>query len=610
MVLINELEDVADILRRDSLVSTTSAGSGHPSSCLSCAEIVSSLFFSEMAYDVKNPDNPDNDEFVLSKGHAAPILYSALKRAGCINNDLKTLRSIGSPLEGHPVPRSLPWIKVATGSLGQGLSAGLGMALAMKIQKRKSYVYVLMGDSELAEGSIYESMNFASYYHLDNVIAIVDVNRLGQTRETMSGYNLEDYKDKFGSFGWEVMVVDGHSIVELISAVKKAKFSQKPSVILARTVKGKGISFIEGKNGWHGRSLSEAELERALEEIPQKNMPKIKAKYPEKTSYKVKTRRLKSADYKVGEEVSTREAYGKALLELAKSDSTVLAIDSEVGNSTFSEYVEKCPETKGQFIENYIAEQNMIGLSLGLDKKGMSPYPSTFSAFLTRAYDQLRMASLSSADFTVCGSHAGVSIGEDGASQMGLEDIALFRTLPDSVIFYPSDAVSAEKLLFLCGGLKGIKYIRTTRPKVPVIYKNSEVFGLENFKILKKSRKDRAVLVGSGITLHESLRAYEKIESERKKVAVVDLYKIKPFDSKKFIKFAKRHGGKIVISEDHHSEGGIGEMLSDALKGSGILISHLFVQGIPHSGPKDKLLHKYKIDADAIAEAARKILNI
>ncbi len=606
MVLINDLESIASVLRRDSLISTTAAGSGHPTSCLSCAEIMAALFFNEMAYDVKNPENPDNDEFILSKGHAAPILYSALKRAGCIKNDLKTLRKFGSPLEGHPMPRSLPWVKVATGSLGQGLSVGLGMALAMRMQKRKSYVYVLMGDSELAEGSVYESLNFASYHGIENIIAIVDVNRLGQTRETMFGYNLENYKKKFESFGWETIVADGHNIIEIINAVKKAKFSQKPSVILAKTVKGKGVSFLEGKNGWHGKALSESELEAALKEIPHRAMPKISIKSPEKVKFGIKLRTLKSDLYKIGEEVSTREAYGRALLELARSDPSVIAIDSEVGNSTYSENVEKDSGTKGQFVENYISEQNMIGLSLGLSKKGMNPYPSTFSAFLTRAYDQLRMSALSSANFTVCGSHAGVSIGEDGASQMGLEDISLFRSLPDSVIFCPSDAVSAQKLLFLSGKMKGIKYLRTTRPKLPVIYKNSEVFGIEDFKAVRESRKDEAVLVGSGITLHESLKAYEKLTAEGKKVAVVDLYKIKPFDSKKFVKFIRKHGGKIVVSEDHHGEGGIGEMLISELRDSGIKINHLFVEGIPHSGAKDELLHKYKIDADAIAESAKK----
>ncbi|MBS3084355.1 transketolase [Candidatus Pacearchaeota archaeon] len=604
MLSVKDLENIANVLRRDSLISTTEAGSGHPTSCLSCAEIMSALFFYEMCYDVKNPYNPDNDEFILSKGHAAPILYSALKHAGCIKADLTTLRKLTSPLEGHPVPNSLKWIKVGTGSLGQGLSAGIGMALAMKMQKRKSRVYVLMGDSELAEGSVYESLNFASYYKLNNIVVIVDINRLGQTGETMYGYDLDYYDTKFSSFGWNSLKIDGHDIKEILNAFKKAGESEKPTIILAKTVKGNGVSFLENKNGWHGKALSKWELESALNEIPYEKIPKININNHEKVLYKPKLKSLKKNIYKIGELVSTRESYGKALLELSKSDSRVIAVDSEVGNSTESEYVKKNFGTKNQFIQNYIAEQNMIGISLGLSKLRMNPFPSTFAVFLTRTYDQLRMASLSSANFTVCGSHAGISIGEDGASQMGLEDISLFRTLPNSVIFYPSDAVSAEKLVFLSYKLKGIKYLRTTRPKTPVIYKNSEKFKVGDFKVLKKSKKDRLVLAGSGITLHESLKAYEELNKKEIAVAVVDLYSIKPFNSKKFIKFVKRHGNKIVVSEDHHKEGGIGEMLAGELKSSGIKIMHLYVEGIPHSGTKEELLHKYNIDSESIIKSA------
>jgi transketolase len=603
MVSEKNLKEIANILRRDSLTMTSEAGSGHPTSCLSCAEIISYLFFEEMSYDTKNAFNPDNDEFILSKGHAAPILYSALKHSGCINNNLNDLRKLNSPLEGHPVPRSLDWIKVATGSLGQGLGVGAGMALAMKMQNRKSKVYVLMGDSELAEGSIYEALNFASHYKINNLVAIADINRLGQTGETMFGYDIKSYEKKFKSFGWEVLSIDGHNIMQIKNAFNKSKKSNKPVMILAKTVKGKGVSFLENKNGWHGKAVPKDHLGMALEEIPLSKIPKIKIKKPKKIKWNPKNSELKYESYEEGDEIATREAYGKALLNLAKSNGKIIAIDSEVGNSTKSEMVKNNNSTEKQFVENYIAEQNMIGVSLGMSKKGFEVFASSFAAFLTRAHDQIRMSAISSANLNLCGSHAGISIGEDGASQMGLEDISLFRGLDNSIVFYPSDPVSTEKLVYLSRKIKGIKYIRTTRPKTPVLYKNSENFLLGDFKVLRESNKDKVVFVGSGITVHESLKAYEKIVSKNVHAAVVDLYCIKPFNSKKFINFVKNHGGKIVVAEDHYKEGGIGEMILEEIKNTGIKIEHLYVKGIPHSGKKDELLKKYKINYEAIIES-------
>jgi len=597
------LRDIASVLRRDVLKMTTEAGSGHPSSCMSCAEIMSVLFFDEMKYDVKDANNPDNNEFILSKGHAAPILYSSLKRAGCIKNSLDSLRKLKSPLEGHPMPRSLKWIKVATGSLGQGAAIGVGMALAGKLQGRNYRTYVLIGDSEMAEGSVYEALQLGSHYNLDNLCLIIDVNRLGQRGETMIGHEMRKYENAMKSFGWHAIVVDGHNVNHLTEAFVEARRSGRPTVIIAKTRKGKGVSFIENKKGWHGKALSKEELVKALREVPDVKMPKIKIDKPKKIEFKTRKKTpVKLNPYEKGAMVATRMAYGRVLANLAKSDLKVIAVDAEVSNSTKAEEVKKV--RPGQFVESYIAEQDMVGICLGLSKKGFNVFGSTFAAFFSRAHDQIRMAALSSGNFTLCGSHAGVSIGEDGASQMGLEDITLFRTLIDSKIFYPSDAISTERLVKLASTEKGIKYIRTTRGKTPVIYSEKEKFELGDFKVLKKSGRDKVVLVGSGITLHECLKAHEKLKIE---TAVIDLYCVKPFDSKKFIKFVKGHGGKIVAVEDHYAAGGVGEMLAEELENTNIKIKHLAVREIPHSGKSGELLKKYGIDYSAVVRAARKI---
>ena len=589
------LKDIASILRRDSIKMTSEAGSGHPTSCLSCAEIISVLFFNEMSYDITNPNNPDNDEFVLSKGHAAPILYSALYRAGCIKDNLLSLRKINSRLEGHPIPRSLPWIKVATGSLGHGLGVGVGFALAAKLQNRKFRIYVLLGDSEIAEGSIYEAIELAVKNKLENLVAIIDINRLGQRGETILGHDIKSYKKRFRGFGAKIISIDGHNIKQIKRALKKARKSKIPTIILARTYKGYGVSFLNNKEGWHGKSIPIEDLERSLSEIPDLEMPKIKIKKPDKINYKSKKENISLRRY--SESVSTRKVYGETLASLGNSNSDILALDAEVSNSTYSEELKKTKPQ--QFIECYIAEQNMVSMALGLSKKGFNTFSSSFAAFLSRAHDQIRMSALSSADMTFCGSHSGVSIGEDGASQMGLEDISMFRSLPNSYVFYPCDAVSTQKLTLLSSKLKGIKYIRTTKEKTPLIYDNLERFSLGDFKVLKKSNKDLAVLIGAGITTHEALNAYEKLKNKRKNVAVVDLYCIKPFNHKKLIDFVKKHGNKIVVAEDNRIEGGISEMISRGLNGSGIKIKSLSVEGIPHSGKTKELLKIHKIDSNA-----------
>jgi len=597
MTSIQKLEKIAKVLRKDSLEMTTAAGSGHPTSCLSCADLMSVLFFDEMKYDVKNPDNPDNDEFILSKGHAAPILYSALYRAGCIKDDLKTLRKFGSNLEGHPVPSSLDWVKVATGSLGQGLSVGVGMALAAKLQKRKYRTFVLMGDSEVAEGSVFEAMELAVYYKLNNLVAIIDINRLGQRGETLLGHDIASYKKQYGGFGFEVLSVDGNSVSDILRIFKKVRKFRKPVLILAKTFKGKDVSLLEDEEGWHGKALDSSELEHVMENLGNFSMPRVTIGKPKKNSFRFSRKRLSLKRYSPDEAVATRKAYGETLASLANSQENILAIDAEVSNSTFSAEVKK--KTPKQFIESFIAEQNMVGVALGLSKKGFRVFASTFSAFLSRAHDQIRMASLSNADLVICGSHSGVSIGADGASQMGLEDISTFRSLNSSHVFYPSDAVSTQKLTVLASKLSGITYLRTSRPATFSLYSSSEKFKVGDFKILKQSRKDKAVFVGSGITVYEALKAHAVMAKQGISVAVVDLYSVKPFNYAKFIRFVKKHGGRIVLAEDHRSEGGIGEMVAEGLTGTNISMKHLAVRKLSHSGRMEELLKAHKINWEA-----------
>ena len=592
------LQDIANILRRDSLKMTTSAGSGHPTSCMSCAEIISSLFFKIMKYDTKNPFNEDNDEFILSKGHAAPILYSALFRTKAIKGNLLSLRKFKSKFEGHPIPSSIHWAKVATGSLGQGLSVGVGISLAAKLNNKNYHTYVLLGDSELAEGSNYEAFQLASYYKLNNLTTIIDVNRLGQRGETTQGHNLKNYKRRLKGFGLKVMVIDGHNLNQILKALNKK--SKQPKVILAKTFKGKGFSFIENKENWHGKALSKEELELALEMIPDPKMPSFNIEKPKKIKSKAYKKKLEFTCY-TNNNVATRKAYGNVLANLASVDNKVLALDAEVSNSTYSKNVKK--NNPNQFIECFIAEQNMIGMALGLSKKGFNVFASSFSAFLSRAHDQIRMASLSSPNFSICGSHSGISIGQDGSSQMGLEDIAMFRSLPNSLIFYPSDANSTEKLTNLAYKTKGLKYIRTTRADTPIIYNRKEKFELGDFKVLEKT--GNYVLAGSGITLHECLKASEILKNKGIKVCVIDLYCIKPFNEKKFINFINKHGKKIVLVEDHYKEGGIGEMILSVIKNTDIKMKHLAINKIPHSGRPDQLLKSHEIDSQAIIKAVK-----
>lgn len=609
MVGKDALDDIANLMRRDVLEMTTAAGSGHPTSCLSCAEIMSVLFFNQMKYDVRNPFNPDNDEFVLSKGHAAPILYSALYRAGCVSKDLMTLRKFASPLEGHPVPNSLRWIKVATGSLGQGLAVGVGMALAAKMQGRSCKAYVLMGDSECAEGSVYEALALAAYYKLDNLYVIVDINRLGQSRETMLGHDIESYEARFRELGAEPIPVNGHDVTEIMNAFEEARnLEAAPRIILAKTYKGKGVSFLEDKEGWHGKPLNQEELVKALAEVPQPKMPRIKINKPQKTEANLKKAWAPIIpDYALGQQVATREAYGNALVKLAQKNDVFVALDAEVSNSTFSEKLAKAYPQK--YVECFIAEQTMIGIALGLSVKGFDVFASTFAAFLTRAHDQIRMAALSNANMTICGSHVGVSIGEDGPSQMGLDDIAMFRAIPGSMVFYPSDAVSTEKLVELASKAKGIKYIRTTRPRTPVLYNKKERFELGGFKILQESKEDRVAIIGAGITVHEALKAHDALQQNGINARVIDLYCVKPLNSKKLVDEVRKSNNQVIIVEDHYPQGGIGEVLSRKLNNYGIRIECLAVSKVPGSGKPEELMRYVGIDAEAIIKTAKNMLK-
>lgn len=584
-----KLKTMADKLRIDSLKSTTEAGSGHPTTCLSCAEIISCLFFSEMEKE---------DEFILSKGHAAPILWSGYAEAGIISKkELQNLRKIDSNLEGHPTAR-MPMIKVATGSLGQGICAGVGMSLGKKIKNEKGMIYVLLGDGECAEGSVWEAANTASHYKLNNICAIVDANRLGQTGQTLFGHELINYKKRFESFGWDCSIINGHNVTELLKTFKQAQKSKKPFAIIAKTLKGKGVSFLENKEGWHGKALNRQELEKALKQIKEVDV-KLDSKITknEKINYSVKD--FETNKYKKGEQVSTREAFGKALLKLGEKNENVIALDGDVKNSTMTQYFfDKFPK---RGIQTFIAEQNMTGMALGLSKQGFIPFVATFSAFLTRAHDFMRMAQYSKANIKFVGSHAGVSIGQDGPSQMGLEDISMFLSMPDSTILYPCDAVSAEKLTKQMAKHEGISYLRTTRNKTEVIYNNEEEFRIGEFKILRKGNNDDVLILAAGITVYEALKAHDELLKKNIHARVIDLYSVKPVNEEELIKNAKECKNNVLVVEDHYF-GGIGSIVSEIVG----KISHLYIKEIPRSGKTEELMHKYEIDAEAIIKEVEK----
>ncbi|MFA6588593.1 MAG: transketolase [Patescibacteria group bacterium] len=604
----NKLQKLAQLIRYFILISTTRAGSGHPSSSLSATDLMTGLMFGGFfKADLRNPKNPNNDRLIFSKGHAAPLLYALYAAAGKLTEkQLLTLRKFNSPLEGHPSP-GFAFTEAPTGSLGQGLSIGVGLALNAKLDKLSYKTFVLLGDSEMAEGQIWEAIQLAVYYKLDNLVGILDVNRLGQRGQTMYGHNLNAHQKRIASFGWKTILVDGHDFKQITKAfIEAKKTTGKPVMIIAKTLKGKGISFLENKNGWHGKTLKLEQLKTALAELGTIDK-KIRGVVSKPISKKVKISRIKSTkpvNYTKGEIAATREAYGNALVRLSPKFPNLIALDAEVSNSTYSEFLQKAYPKK--FLEMFIAEQNMVDVGLGLALRGKLPFISTFAAFLTRVFDQIRMSQYSNAHLVFCGSHAGVSIGEDGASQMGLEDIAMFRTLQNATVLYPSDAVATEKLVEQAAKAKGIVYIRTTRAKTPVLYKNTESFPIGGSKILKQSNKDVATIITAGITLHEALKAYSELQKQKINIRIIDLYSIKPIDVKTLRNAAKQTKNLIVV-EDHVPEGGIGEAVKSAISGIDTKLIHLAVRKIPHSGKPEQLLDYEKISAKMIIRAVKKL---
>ena len=599
-----KLEEMALKLRRLVIRMTTAAGSGHPTSCMSCAEIISALFFGEMRWDPTDPKARNVDTFILSKGHAAPILWAALSEAGAITEDPMTLRKFNSTLEGHPTPNN-PWVKVATGSLGQGLSAANGVALANRLDGIDARVYCLLGDGECSEGSVWEAAQFASLNKLSNLVAIVDVNGLGQSAPAPYKHDTSVFAHRFQAFGWKTVEIDGHSMKAVLDALDQAR-KGGPTAIIAKTEKGKGVSFLEGKEGWHGKPLDNEKMEIALKELGDTQV-KIQVEPQRIGTFKHDhTRPVPriTVDYKKGDSVATRSAYGDALKKLGRSIPEVVALDGDVKNSTYSDYF--ATEFPARFFECYIAEQNMVGTALGLAACGKIPYVSTFACFLSRAYDSIRMAGHSRPPHLIfCGSHAGISIGEDGPSQMGLEDLAMFRAVIGSTVFYPCDAVSAERLTELAAQIPGIVYIRTSRPKTPVLYPNTEEFLLGGSKTLRSSKDDRFTVVGGGVTVHEALAAYENLKKKGIAIRVIDAYSVKPLDSDTLSK-AARETGQVIVVEDHWMDGGLGDAVAASV-GSLAPVHRLAVSKEPRSGKPEELMDRFGISHRAIEQ---KILDI
>jgi transketolase len=599
---------LATQLRADSIRSTTRAGSGHPTSSMSAADLMAVLLASHLRYDLDHPRAPGNDQLIFSKGHAAPLLYALLKAAGAISDaQLMTLRKRGSAIEGHPTPR-LPYVEVATGSLGQGLAVAVGMALAAKrLERVGDRFWVLLGDSEMAEGSIYESFQAAGFYGLSNLIGILDMNRLGQRGPTMLGWEGETYAARARAFGWEAKVIDGHDVAAIDAAYTAAERAVRPTLLVAHTKKGAGVSFLADREGWHGKALSREEAARALTELGWSEGADALVVKPKRAvlrdlSPAAPAGATQLPSYSPGAQVATRAAFGDALAALGASNPRIVALDGEVANSTYTDRFAKAhPE---RFFEMYIAEQQLVSAAVGLQTRGWRPFAATFAAFFTRAFDQIRMAAISQATLNLVGSHAGVSIGEDGPSQMALEDLAMMRAVHDSVVLYPSCGNATAKLVVEMARRDGIQYMRTTREKTPVLYPPTEQFPIGGCKVLRRSDRDRVAIVAAGITLHEALKAHEQLRARGVMTRVIDLYSVKPVDRATLREAARECSAGFLVVEDHHPEGGLADALAEAFEGSTVPpIRRLAVRGMPGSATPEEQLGLAGIDAAAIIQA-------
>ncbi len=593
-------------LRVDSIRCSAVPKSGHPTSSMSAADLMAVLISKYLRYDFDEPKNPANDHLIFSKGHASPLLYSLFKACGAITDEeLLTFRQFGSRLEGHPTPE-IPWVDVATGSLGQGLPIGVGVALAgRKLEQLPYRVWVLCGDSELAEGSIGEAFEHAAFYGLDNLIAILDINRLGQRGQTMHGWDLDSYMRRVEAFGWNAIETDGHDVEAIDRAYEDAlSMNGRPTAIVARTIKGKGVKAVENKDGWHGKALDDPE--QAIEELGGERHIVIEVQKPDPAEPRTfDSGALQLPTYELDDEVATRKAYGDTLVAIGNAHGDVVALDGEVSNSTYAEeFAKEIPE---RYFEMYIAEQQLIAAAVGLQVRGWKPFGSTFAAFFTRAYDFIRMAAISRANLKLCGSHAGVSIGEDGPSQMALEDLAAFRAVHGSTVLYPCDANQTAKLVAAMVDLDGISFIRTTRAATPVIYGPDEEFPVGGAKVVRDG--DDVTIVGAGITLHEALKAADALADDGISARVIDLYSVKPVDAETLREAAEATQGRIVVAEDHWPEGGIGEAVLSALAGEELQFAHLAVREMPGSGKPAELLAAAGIDADHIGRAARELVT-
>lgn len=596
-------------LRVDSIRAAAAAGSGHPTSSMSAADLMAVLLAKYLRYDFDRPAEPGNDHLIFSKGHASPLLYALYRAAGAVSDaELLSFRKLGSRLEGHPTPE-IPWVDVATGSLGQGLPCAVGVALAGKRLDRVPYrVWVLCGDSEMAEGSIWEAFDHASHEGLDNLVAIIDVNRLGQRGETMLGWDTAAYVRRAQAFGWRALEIDGHDVEEIDRAYEQALAGDgRPVAIIARTVKGKGVSAVENRNGFHGKPL--ADPEAAIRELGGRRALTVRPSAPTHgaAAHRFATATASGASWKVGEKVATRRAFGEALAALAASDGRIVALDGEVGNSTYTElFADAHPQ---RYFEMYIAEQQLVATAVGFQVRGWVPFAATFAAFLSRAYDFIRMAAVSRADIRLVGSHCGVSIGQDGPSQMGLEDIAALRAVHGSTVLYPSCANQTAKLMATMVDRPGVSYLRTTRASTPVLYPADEEFPIGGSRVVRCSGRDDVTLVAAGITLHEALAAADELATQGVTARVVDLYSIKPIDKQTLIDAAEATG-VIVTIEDHHPEGGIGDAVLEVFADSSSRprIVTLAVRVMPTSGTPAELLAQAGIDRVHIAHTARTLL--